>query len=77
MSHHRYANNTGGGGSRGAYPAMAPPSKLAMEFGPPLGGWESNDSIVNLSKCKDFGSHPVSMSATDLTPLRKNSTLKY
>src|SRR6218665_1599902 len=44
-----------------------PPSKLALEFGPPFGGRQSNDSIVNLSKCKDFGP-PVSMSATDLTP---------
>jgi len=31
-----------------------PPSKLAMEFDP-LGGRKSNDSIANLSKCKDFG----------------------
>jgi len=33
----------------------------------PLGDRKSNDSIVNLSKCKDFGP-PVSMSATDLAP---------
>jgi len=25
------------GGSRGANPAMVPPSKFAMEFGPPAG----------------------------------------
>jgi len=54
-----------------------PPSKLTMEFGPPIGGRKSNGSIVNLSKCKDFGP-PVSMSATDLAPLlRKSSTLKH
>ena len=38
----------------GANPAMAPPSKLAMEFGPPRGG-KSNGSIGNLCKCKGFG----------------------
>src|SRR6218665_1361721 len=32
-----------------------PPSKLAMEFGPPPRGRQINDSIVNLWKCKDFG----------------------
>src|SRR6218665_3604526 len=53
-----------------------PPSKLAMKFGPPFGGRQSNDSIANLSKCKDFGP-PVSMSATDLAPLWKNTTLKH
>src|SRR6218665_2173611 len=36
----------------------------------PLGGRKSNDSIVNLWKCKDFGPL-VSMSATDLPPYRK------
>src|SRR6218665_107441 len=48
---------------RGANPTMAP-SKLAMEFGSPSGAErvrKSNDSIVNLSKCKDFGPPPVSM----------------
>jgi len=34
-------------GSRGANPAMALPSKLAMEFGPPLGGRKNNESSVN------------------------------
>src|SRR6218665_3459136 len=58
-----------------ANPAMAP-SKLAIEFGPPFGGRQINDRIVNLSKCKDFGP-PVSMSATDLAPQRKNTTLKH
>src|SRR6218665_3027516 len=43
-----------------------PPLKLAMEFGP-LGGRKSNDSIVDLSKIKNFGP-PVAMSATDLPP---------
>src|SRR6218665_3835891 len=38
-----------GGGKSG------PPSKMAMEFGPPLGGRKSNDSIVNLSKCRILG----------------------
>ena len=54
---------------RGANPGITPPSKLAMEFGP-LGGRKSNDSIVNLSKCKDFD-HPVTMSVTDLAPYGK------
>ena len=52
---------------QGENPTTAPPLKLAMEFGP-LGGRKSNDSIVNLSKCKDFGP-PISMSVTDLAPL--------
>ena len=38
-----------GGGKSG------PPSKMAMEFGPPLGGRKNNDSIVNLSKCRILG----------------------
>jgi len=37
----------------GANSAMAPPSKLAMEFGP-LGGRKSNDSTVNMLNSKDF-----------------------
>jgi len=61
----------------GANPAMAPPSKLAMEFGPPWGK-KSNDSIVNLWKCNDYGALGwLSMSATDLCPLRKNRILKH
>ena len=40
-----------------ANPAMAPPSKFAMEFGP-LEGRKSNDSTVNSLKSKDFG-HPL------------------
>jgi len=46
---------------------MAPPSKLAMEFGP-LRDRKSNGSIVILSKSKDFGP-PVAVLATDLAPL--------
>ena len=60
------------GRSRGPIRPL-PPSKLAMEFGPPRGR-KYNDSIVNLAKCKDFG--PLLMLATDLAPLRKNATLK-
>src|SRR6218665_898401 len=41
------------GGTRGEI-RPCPPSKLAMEFAP-LGGRKSNDSIVNLSRFKDFG----------------------
>jgi len=52
-----------------------PPSKLSMEFGP-LGDRKSNDSIVKLSKCKDFGP-PVTMSATHLTPNGKIAHLKH
>src|SRR6218665_3667598 len=53
----------------GANPAMAPPPlKLSMEFGPPRGR-KSNDSIVNLSKCKDLG-------PPYRCHLRKNTTLK-
>src|SRR6218665_3915860 len=59
---------------RGANPAM-PPNRSWQWSLAPLGGRKSNDSIVNLSKCKDFA--PVSMSATDLAPLRKNNTLKH
>src|SRR6218665_1596052 len=63
-----------------ADPGVANPAMAPIEVGngvwPPLGGRQINDSIVNLSKCKDFGP-PVSMSATDLAPLRKNSTLKH
>src|SRR6218665_1538312 len=47
---------------------MAPPSKSAMEFGPPLGGRNNNVSTVKkYAKLKDFGP-PLSMSATDLAP---------
>ena len=44
----------------------------------PIGGRKSNDSIVNLSKCKDFAPL-VSMSATNVAPIRKkkNTTLKH
>ena len=45
--------------SEGGKSGHGPPSKLAMEFGS-LGGKKSNDSIVNLWKCKDFGL-PVTM----------------
>src|SRR6218665_3855936 len=38
-------------GSRRGQIRPWPPSKLSMEFGP-LGARKSNDSIVNLSKCK-------------------------
>ena len=48
----------------GANPAMAPPSKLTMEFGP-LWGRKSNGSIVILLKSMDFGPL-VAMSSTDL-----------
>src|SRR6218665_1407299 len=40
-----------------ANPAMAPPSKLAMEFGP-LRDRKSNGSIVILLKSNDFGPLP-------------------
>ena len=41
----------------------------------PLGSRKSNDSIVNLSKSKDFGP-PVSMSATDLAPPTEKGQIK-
>src|SRR6218665_3704393 len=53
---------------------MAPPSKLAMEFGP-LRDRKSNGSIVILLKSKDFGPL-VSMSAANLAPLWKNTIYK-
>jgi len=56
---------------------MAPPSKSAMEFGPPsVAERVYNDSIVDLPKSNDFGP-PVSLSAMDLAPLRKNTTRKH
>jgi len=60
---------------QGGNPVMAPPSKLSMEFGPPRGR-KNNDSIVKLGKCNDFGP-PLSMSATDLAPRKKNDRLKH
>src|SRR6218665_2674933 len=39
---------------QGGTSGHGPPLKLTMEFAP-LGGRKSNDSIVNLSKYKDFG----------------------
>jgi len=59
----------------GANPAMAPPSKFAMEFGPPLRDRKSNGSILILLKSKEFGP-PVSMSAADLALLWKNTIYK-
>jgi len=51
----------------------APHRSWQWSVAPP--GRKSNGSIVILSKSKDFAP-PVSMSATDLAPLRKNSTHK-
>src|SRR6218665_3269224 len=56
----------------GGQSGHGPPSKLAMEFAP-LEGRKSNDSTVNLWKSKGFG--PLSMSASDLAPLRKKTIL--
>src|SRR6218665_2991821 len=61
------------GGSRGANPAMTPPSKLAMEFGP-LGGRNTNGRIVNLCKFKDFG--PPNRSENQYIKTRKESMTK-
>src|SRR6218665_1368849 len=60
---------------RGANPAMPPHRSWQWSLAP-LGGRKSTDSIVNLPKSNDFGP-PVSLSATDLAPLRKNTTLKH
>src|SRR6218665_2245136 len=64
-----------GGSRRWDNPAMAPPSKLAMEFGP-FGGRKNNYSIVNLSKCKEFAPPPISMLATDLAPSTEKCHIK-
>jgi len=53
-----------------------PPIEVGNRVWPPLGGRKSNDIIVNLSKCKDFGP-PISMSVMDLPPLWENTTLKH
>ena len=58
----------------GANPAMAPPSKLAMEFGP-LWDRKSN-GIVILLKIKDSGP-PVAMSAKDLAPPMEKYHIKH
>jgi len=42
-------------GSRGTNPAVAHPHRSRQWNLAPLGGRKSNDSIVNLSKCKEFG----------------------
>ena len=42
---------------------------------PPLEGRRSNDKTVNLWKSKEFA--PLPMSATDLAPLQKTTTLKH
>src|SRR6218665_1047946 len=51
---------------------------LSIEVGngvwPPLGSRKSNDSIVILSKCKDFG--PPYRCRLRIWPPRRNSTLK-
>jgi len=54
----------------GANPAMDPPIEVGNGVWSPLGGRKSDDSIVNMSKSKDFGP-PVLMSVTDFAPLRK------
>src|SRR6218665_3190132 len=44
------------GGSRGANPAMGPHRSWQWSLAPcTLGGRNSNDIIMNLCKCKDFG----------------------
>src|SRR6218665_1494096 len=54
-----------------------PPIEVGNGVWPPLGE-KSNDSIVNLWKCNDYGALGwLSMSATDLCPLRKNRILKH
>src|SRR6218665_873598 len=53
-----------------------PPSKLAMEFGPPFRSRKSNDSIVNLSKSKDFGP-PYRCRLRIWPPLWKKTILKH
>jgi len=65
------------GGSRGSKSGHGPlpRSKLSMEFGP-LGGRKSNDSNVNLSKCKAFGPPYRCRQRIWPPPLRKNTTLK-
>ena len=64
------------GGSRGRQIRPWPPIEVGNGVWPPIGGRKCNDSIVNLPKSNDFGP-PVSLSATDLVPIRKNTTLKH
>ena len=70
----RYIRSSFSGGSRGGKSGHGPPSKLAMEFGPLLGGRKSNDSIVKLAKCKDFG--PPSRCRLRICPPKENGRLK-
>jgi len=42
----------------------------------PLGGRKSNDSIVNLSKCKEFGPSSIDVGYGFATPT-ENTTLKH
>src|SRR6218665_4171141 len=51
---------------------MPPPSKLAMEFGPPL---ESNGSIVTLLKSNEFGPPRIDVGC-GFGPLWKNTIYK-
>ena len=61
------------GGSRGGKSGHGPPHRSWQWSLAPLGGRKSNESIVNLPKSKDFGP-PISLSATELAPLRKSTT---
>jgi len=53
--------------------AMAP-TEVGNDVWSPLGGRKNTDSIVNFSKCKDFG--PLSLLSNGFGPIRRNATLK-
>ena len=61
------------GGSRGCQSGNGPPSKLAIEFGPPLEEEKNNDS-VNVPKFKVLP--PLSMLALGFCPLWRSATLE-
>src|SRR6218665_3272177 len=58
-------------GSRGANPAMAHPHRSQQWSLAPLGGRKSNDSIVNLLKCEEFGPSSIDVGYGFAPPHRK------
>ena len=69
-------NSVASGGSRGQIRPW-PPIEVGNGVWPTLGGRKSNDSVVNLAKCKGFGPPRIDVGYGFTPPYGESTTLKH